>query len=133
MHKTPEWLFIGFALVWLATPWALVVSGWRTWVRTRTQGSPWEDFIDDPAFLIGQSLASVSCCALAILFVPGLVRLHIKAPDKALDYGLVISAVSALLAVFVLPFALKSVKWLAFASCLLNGGCIFTFVVIESA
>jgi hypothetical protein len=126
-------MFIGFALTWLATPWALVALAWRKWVRTRTQESPFEDFIDDPAFLFGQILASVSCCALAAIFIPAITQLHIKALDKAPDVGLVISAVSALIGIFVLPFAVKRVKWLGFASCLLNAGFIFAFVVIESA
>jgi hypothetical protein len=133
MHSTSEWMFLGFALVWLAMPWALVALGWRKWVQTRTDGSALEDFIDDPAFLIGHSLASVSCCALAALWIPTILRLHIKPQNMAPDYGFVISAVSALIGIFVLPFALKRVKWLGFASCVLNVGFIFTFVVIESA
>ena len=103
MKTTSEWVFIGFALVWLATPWALVALAWRKWVRTRTQESPFEDFIDDPAFLFGQILASVSCCAFAAIFIPAITQLHIKALDKAPDVGLVISAVSALIGILQFP------------------------------
>jgi len=128
MHTTSEWMFNGLALVWLATPWALVALAWRKWVRTRTEGSPVEDFIDDPAFLFGQVLASVSCCALAAIFIPAIMQLHVKALDKAPDVGLVISAVSALIGIFVLPFAVKRVKWLPFVSCLINAsGIAFLF------
>jgi len=129
VKTTSEWVFIGFALVWLATPWALVALAWRKWVRTCTQESPFEDFIDDPAFLFGQILASLSCCALAAIFIPAITQLHIKALDKAPDVGLVISAVSALIGIFVLPFAVKRAKWLPFVSCLLNvSGIAFLFI-----
>jgi hypothetical protein len=48
--------------------------------------------------------------------------------DKAPDVGLVISAVSALIGTFVLPFAVRRVKWLPFVSCLLNAsGIAFLF------
>jgi hypothetical protein len=122
-------MFMSLALVWLVTPWALVALAWRKWIRTRTpQGSPCEDFIDDPAFLFGQVLASVSCCALAAIFIPAIMQLHVKALDKAPDIGLVISAVSALIGIFVLPFAVRRVKWLPFVSCLLNAsGIAFLF------
>jgi hypothetical protein len=129
VKTTSEWVFIGFALVWLATPWALVALAWRKWVRTRTQESPFEDFIDDPAFLFGQILASVSCCALAAILIPAITQLHIKALDKAPDVGLVISAVSALIGISLLPFAVKRAKWLPFVSCLLNvSGIAFLFI-----
>lgn len=125
---TSEWMFIGLALVWLVTPWALVALTWRKWLQTRAQGSPVEDFIDDPAFLFGQVLASVSCCALAAIFIPAVMQLHSKALDRAPDVGLLISAVSALIGIFVLPFALRRVKWLPFVSCLLNAsGVAFLF------
>ncbi len=129
MKTTSEWVFIGFALVWLATPWALVALAWRKWVQTYKQESPFEDFIDDPAFLFGQILASLSCCALAAIFIPAITQLHLKALDKAPDVGLVISAVSALIGIFVLPFAVKRAKWLPFVSCLLNvSGIAFLFI-----
>ena len=96
--------------------------------RSLSKG-PFKDFIDDPAFLFGQILASLSCCALAAIFIPAITQLHIKALDKAPDVGLVISAVSALIGIFVLPFAVKRAKWLPFVSCLLNvSGIAFLFI-----
>jgi len=131
MHKTPEWFLVGMALVWLATPWLLVALAWKKWARMRTKGNPLEDLIDDPAFLIGQILATVSCCALIPLFIPatswwGRLRMD------TVDDGLIISLVSGLVAGLILPFGLKRAKWLSFVSCLLNAGMALTFVAIES-
>ena len=130
MHKTPEWILVGLALVWLATPWVLVALAWKKWARTRTKGNPLEDLIDDPAFLIGQILATVSCCALIPLFIPAI---YWWGRMEAVDHGLIISLVSGLIAGFILPFGLKCDKWLSFVSCLLNAGMVLTFVVVESA
>jgi hypothetical protein len=132
MHKTPEWIIIGLALIWLVTPWTLVALAWKKWARTRDKGNPLEDLIDDPAFLIGQILATVSCCALVPLFVPATYcwgRLRIA----AVDHGLIISLVSGFIAAFILPFGIRRAKWLSFVSCLLNAGVVLTFIAIESA
>jgi hypothetical protein len=132
MHKTSELFLDGLALVWLATPWVLVAFAWKKWARTRTKANPLEDLIDDPAFLIGQILATVSCCALIPLFIAATYwwgRLRME----TVDHGLIISLVSGLIAGFILPFGLKRAKWLSFVSCLLNAGMVLTFVVIESA
>lgn len=132
VHKTPEWILVGLSVAWLATPWVLVALAWKKWARTRTKGTPLEDLIDDPAFLIGQILATVSCCALIPLFIPATYwwgRLRMDAVDR----GLIISLVSGVIACFILPFALKRAKWLSFVSCLLNAGMVLVFVVIESA
>ena len=88
MHKTPEWILVGLALVWLATPWVFVALAWKKWARTRTKGNPLEDLIDDSAFLIGQILATVSCCALIPLFIPAL---YWWGRMEAVDHGLIIS------------------------------------------
>lgn len=131
MHKTPEWFLAALAVVWLATPWVLVAFAWKKWAPMRTKANPLEDLIDDPAFLIGQILATVSCCALIPLFISatswwGRLRM------ETVDHGLIISLVSGLIAVFILPFGLRRAKWLSFVSCLLNFGMVLTFVVIES-
>ena len=131
MH-TSEWMFDGLALLWVVTPWALVALAWKKWARTRTKGTPLEDLIDDPAFLIGQALATVSCCALTPLLVPATYWWSRFKMD-AVDRGLIISLVSGVIACFILPFALKRAKWLAFASCLLNAGMVLFFVVTSSA
>jgi hypothetical protein len=130
MHKTPEWILIGLALIWLGTPWALVALAWKKWVRTRSKGNPLEDLIDDPAFLIGQILATVSCCALIPLFVPAT---YWWGRIEAVNHGLIISLVSGFIAAFILPFGIRRAKWLSFVSCLLNAGMVLTFMVIESA
>jgi hypothetical protein len=133
MHATQGWLIIGLAFVWLATPCVLVTLAWKMWGRTRTRGSPLEDLIDDPAFVIGQTLASISCCTLPVLFVPTALTLQMTLANKVVGYGFTIAAVSALIGIVVLPFALKRFKWFGFASCLLNVGFILMFVAIESA
>jgi hypothetical protein len=61
MDRVPNWMFICAFLVWSATPWVLVALAWRKWATSKV--SLMEDLIDDPAFLIGQVLATVSCCA----------------------------------------------------------------------
>jgi hypothetical protein len=132
VHKTPEWILVGFAVAWLATPWVLVAVAWKKWLRMRTKGTALEDIIDDPAFLIGQALATVSCCALTPLFIPATYwwgRLKMDAVDR----GLIISLLSGVIACFILPFALKRAKWLSFVSCLLNAGMVLFFVITESA
>jgi hypothetical protein len=130
MHKTPEWILVGLALVWLATPWVFVALAWKKWARTRTKGNPLEDLIDDPAFLIGQILATVSCCALIPLFIPAL---YWWGRMEAVDHGLIIVWFQGLSRASSFRFGLKCAKWLSFVSCLQNAGMVLTFVVIESA
>ena len=87
-----------------------------------------EGVIDDPAFFIGQILATISCCALVPFFMPARPRWE-QLRVEALDYGLVIGAVSALIALFVLPFGVNRSKWFSFASCLLNLSTVVLFVL----
>jgi len=133
MHKTVEWTFIGLVLIWLAAPCLLVALAWRKWAHTRSRGNPLEDLIDDPAFLIGQILATVSCCALVPLYLSAAYRWNQMSRMEVFDYGLIISVISAVLGVFVLPFGLKRAKWFSFVSCLLNACFVLVFMVIESA
>jgi hypothetical protein len=115
MHR--HWLLIGVFLVWSATPWVLVALAWRKLARSRV--SLVEGVIDDPAFLIGQVLATVSCCALVPLYLPATRRWEQLRVDS-LEWGLIITAVSVLMAMFILPFGLSRARWLSFVSCLLN-------------
>jgi hypothetical protein len=132
MHRTPEWILVGSALVWLTAPWVLVALAWKKWSRTRTNGNPLEDLIDDPAFLIGQILATVSCCALIPLLIPATYWWG-RSRMEMVDHGLIVSLVSGRIACFILPFGLKRAKRLSFLSCLLNAGMVLMFVVTESA
>ena len=111
----------------------LVALAWRKWAHTRSRGNPLEDLIDDPAFLIGQILATVSCCALVPLYLSAAYRWNQMSRMEVFDYGLIISVISAVLGVFVLPFGLKRAKWFSFVSCLLNACFVLVFMVIESA
>jgi hypothetical protein len=129
MHKTAEWVFVGAALIWSVTPCVLVALAWRKWTRTRSKGNPAEDFIDDPAFFIGQILATVSCVALAPFYIPATYRWQ---HSRLQEYGLILSAISALLAVIILPFGLKRAKWLSFVSCLLNTGLFIAFIFVSA-
>ena len=134
MHKTVEWTFIGLVLIWLAAPWVLVALAWRKWARIRSKGNPLEDLIDDHALLIGQILATASCCAFAPLYLGEIFRWHQTSRSMdAVGYGLLVSLFSAFIGVLVLPFGLKRAKWLSFASCLLNACFVLMLVVTESA
>jgi hypothetical protein len=126
-------VIIGVFFIWSATPWALVALAWRKWARTKV--SLMEDLIDDPAFLFGQILATVSCCSLVPLYITATTATYRWGHShmEVLEYGVIISLVSGLIAVFILPFGLKHAKWLSFVSCLLNTGVVLLFVVVESA
>jgi len=121
MRHTHEWVNIGLVLIWLLIPWILLSLAWWKWARSRAAGNPIEEFIDDPAFLGGQVLATVSCCALVPLFVSHLI-----------GYGLIISATSGLIGAAVLPFGFKRAKWLSFVSCLLNAATVVVFMLVQS-
>jgi hypothetical protein len=126
MHGARDWIFVVLFVVWPATPWMLVVLAWRKWVRS---GTPLlEDLIDDPALLGGQILSTVSCCALVPLWLTAIPRWR-SWPNVAIEYGMIASGVSALVALFILPFGRKSGKWLSFAGCVLNGGLVFMFLL----
>jgi hypothetical protein len=126
MRGARDWIFVVLFVVWPATPWMLVVLAWRKWARSRTPLS--EDLIDDPALLGGQILATVSCCGFVPLWLTAIPRWK-GWPNVAIEYGLIASGVSALVALFILPFGLKRAKWLSFASCVLNAGLVFMFLL----
>ena len=119
-------MFIGLLLVWLASPWALVALAWRKWARSKSELI--EDAIDDPAFFIGQILTSISCCALVPLYLPATARWE-QLRIEALEYGLIITAVSVLAALFILKFGINRARWLSFAGCLLNLGTVVMFAL----
>jgi hypothetical protein len=85
-----------------------------------------EGVIDDPAFLIGQVLATVSCCALVPLYLPASQRWEQLRID-ALEWGLIITAVSVFMVMFILPFGLGRARWLSWVGCLLNLGIIVMY------
>jgi hypothetical protein len=126
MHRTPDWIFEGLALVWLLTPWLLVAVAWRRWWAGRNKQNVLEEFIDDPAFLVGQILATISCAAfVAPLIQTGHWRL------RELEYAPALGTLAALIALPVLPFALKRAKWFPFAGCLLNVGLALEFFLLN--
>jgi hypothetical protein len=98
MHTTSDWMFIGLALAWLATPWVLVAFAWKKWAKARRNGNPVEDLIDDPAFLIGQILATVSCCAFIPVYIFAAAR--IDQPRQVFDSAVLLCFASACAAVF---------------------------------
>jgi len=122
MHKALDSVFVVLGLIWLATPWVLVPLAWRKWARARRKGNPLEDLIDDPAFLIGQTLATVSCCAFVPVYI--FVAAKMDQPRQVLDSAVLVCFTSACVAVFTLPFAINRAKWLSFASSLLNVSAI---------
>src|SRR5580658_2062605 len=130
MHKVAEWAIIGVALVWAGTPWVLMALAWRKWASLRTTGNPLEDLIDDPAFLIGQALATVSCCALIPLYLATIYGGK-QSSNEVVGYGLLIALISGFVGVVVLPFASKHAKWLPFVTCVLNTCFVLILVVIE--
>jgi len=119
MHKDLNWLIGVLPLIWLA----MVPLGWRKWARERHKGDPLlEELIDDPAFLIGQTLATVSCCAFIAVYVFALLR--IDRPRKVLNSVVLLCFASSCIAVLTLPFAANRAKWFSFASSLLNASSI---------
>ena len=126
MHITRAWIFDGLALIWLLIPWLLVGVAWRRWWAARNRQNIFEDFIEDPAFLFGQTLATISCRA----FVASLMQIgHLRL--RVLDYAPELGTIAALIALTVLPFALKRAKWFPFAGCLLNAGLVLAFFVVN--
>jgi hypothetical protein len=119
-----DWPLIGVFLAWSATPWVLVTLAWRKWARSRV--SLMEGVIDDPAFLIGQVLATVSCCALVPFYLSASQRWEQLRVD-ALGWGLIITVFSVFMAMFILPFGLSRARWLSFVSCLRNLGIVVMF------
>jgi hypothetical protein len=123
MHRALDWVFIVLGLIWLATPWVLVPVAWRKWAKGRRKGNPlMEDLIDDPAFLIGQTLATISCCAFIPIYI--FVAVRMDQPRHVLDSAVLLCFASACVAVLTLPFAVSRAKWLSFASSLLNASAI---------
>ncbi len=125
MHKAPEWIFVGVALIWSATPWVLMAFGWMKWARSCRSGVV-EGFIEDPAFLIGQIVGTVSCFALVPLYLPATSRWE-QLRVEAVEYGLIVCIVSSLFALFFLSFGRSRAKWLMLAGCVLNAGIVSMF------
>ena len=126
MHGAGHWVFLSLVIAWLTTPWVLVAWAWKKWVRVRAGFI--ENFIDDPALLLGQIFATVSCCGLVPFYLPVAPRWEQTRVD-AIGWGLIITAVSVLIALFILPFGLNRIKWLSLSSCLLNLGALLLFAL----
>jgi hypothetical protein len=126
MHGSRDWIFVVLLLAGSATPWMLVGLAWRKWAGSRAPLL--DELIDDPALLGGQILSTVSCCALVPLWLTAIPRWS-SWPNVAIEYGMIASGVSALVALFILPIGRKSAKWLSFAGCVLNGGLVFMFLL----
>jgi hypothetical protein len=124
MHGMWNLAAVGLALIWFAMPWVLIGLAWRKWAR-RPAGLM-DDLIDDPAFLVGQILASISCFALVPLYLSANPRAE-PWLTKSVGWGLVISAASAVIAAFTLPFGLNRAKRLSFVSCVLNAVVVAFF------
>jgi len=126
MHKTPEWLLIAIAIIWSLTPWMLVAMAWAKWARTRIQGNTIDDLIDDPAFFLGQILATLSCLTLVPFYMSTTTRWE-QLRIYALEYGVIISGAAGLIALFILPFANRRAKWLSFTGCLFTESIVVMF------
>jgi len=96
---------LGLGLISWATPGGLVAFAWRKWSKARRNGNAVGDLIDNPAFLSGQILATVSCRAFIPVNIFAAARidqprqvLNLKAwrltvdPLRTTDYLMVTSA-----------------------------------------
>jgi hypothetical protein len=101
----------------------LVALGWRKWAHDKTFRL--EKLIIDPAFLVGQVLATVSCVALVPFCLLAVGRS--RTLERAFEYGLIIAGISAFIGIFILPFGSNRAKWTSVAGCLLNLGMVFMF------
>ena len=98
----------------------------------RTRGSPLKDLIDDPGFVIGQTLASTSCCTLPVLLLPTALTLQTTVASKVVGYG--ISRRSFSVDRHCRPtLRTQTLEVVRICECLLNVGFILMFVEIESA
>ena len=105
--RNVEWLAIGAGVVGMFAPWVLNATAWLKW---RKAGRP-----GDYAFLVGLSLATVSCCEVIPFWIPVTTRWE-QLRVYVISYGALVAVVCTLIALVVLPFASLKTKWLAFAS-----------------
>lgn len=80
----------------------------------------------DPAFLVGQILATVSCSALIPFYIANTTRWE-QLRINGLEIGVLVSIVAAFAGLFVLPFGRSRAKWLPFVGCLMPGGFVVMF------
>ena len=78
------------------------------------------------ALIVGNLLATVSCCWLLPFAVPNTTHWE-QLRVNVLSHGVMVSAVCALLAIGILPFARSRVKWFSFSGSALNACMIALF------
>ena len=111
VEHTHEALIASLGAIWMFMPWVLTAVAWRNSTKA---GRP-----PDIPFLIGLSLATVSCCEVIPFLIPATTRWEQLRID-VMSYGALATALFTFVALFLLPFATVRRNWLAFASCIVN-------------
>jgi len=124
LHELPEWSVVSFFVFWSVAPAGLVAFAWRKWAQARSQLTATGEAVDNPAFLIGQILGTISCCGILAFYVPWR-----GAWDQVRDYGVIVSFGAALIALFILPFGRNRAKWLTAFGCVMNAALVVLFVL----
>ena len=119
MSQLPESVIHGLGIVLWAAPWLLVAIAW--WRSLRQAALP-----SGSALIVGNILATVSCCWLLPFAVPNTTHWE-QLRVNVLSYGVVVSAACALLAICILPFARPRVKWFSLSGSALNACMIALF------
>jgi hypothetical protein len=119
MSQLPDSVIQGLGIVLWAAPWLLVAIAW--WRSLRQAALP-----SGSALIVGNILATVSCCWLLPFAVPNTTHWE-QLRVNVLSYGVVVSAACALLAICILPFARPRVKWFSLSGSALNACMIALF------
>lgn len=99
-------------IAWEITPVVLISGAWWRWRKAQRPR--------DRPFLIGASLASVSCLEMLFFGIaPVGERRFGQLLVYAVGYGALAAVLCTVAALLMLPFASLKAKWLAFASSLM--------------
>lgn len=95
------------AVVWEGAPFVLISAAWWRWGKAQQPR--------DLPFILGASLATLSCCEIVPFWIPVTTRWGQLRVD-VISYGALVAVLCTIAALVILPFATLKAKWLAFTS-----------------
>lgn len=118
--------YLVIQLAWEIMPLVLISAAWWRWRKAERPR--------DPPFVVGASLASLSCFEMVPFWVGPLGDGRFgQLLVYVVNYGALVAAVCTVAALVILPFASSKVKWLAFASSLITLCFVAMFLYSLSA